>query len=179
MFTIEEFKKRLMLSSHPDCLHVGVDSKDESQLYIILNGGIANINCDPIELYPAGIKHCALEMITQEQLYLKPNEKPLRIGENHRIYCYTLQLDKNLTQAEPSERSMYFSSLFIRWQRTHQLSDKHAQKRLGLTAKEFILFKEDELVITQSLINILAEVTGVSAQFWKNRWHQKINRQQT
>jgi hypothetical protein len=42
--------------------------------------------------------------------------------------------------------------LFIRWQRTHQLSDKQAQGKLGLTAKEFHLFREDELAITDVLI---------------------------
>jgi hypothetical protein len=177
MLTIEKFKARLARSNHPDWLHIGVDSKDESQLYIIVNGGMANINCAPIELYPLEIKACALNMITQELLYLKANEKSLRIGQGHSLYCYTLKLDEDLPQAEPIVRSIYFSSLFIRWQRTHQLSDKHSQEKLGLTAKEFHLFREDELSITPALINKLAEVTGVSEQLWQNRWHQKINRQ--
>jgi hypothetical protein len=174
MLTIEKFKARLIRPNHPDWLHVGVDAKDESQLYIIVNGGMANINCAPIELYPLEIKNCALEMITQEQLYLKANEKSLRIGQGHSLYCYTLKLDESLPQAESSVRSIYFSSLFIRWQRTNQLSDKHVQEKLGLTVKEFHLFREDELAITQVLINKLAKVTGVSEQFWQNRWHQKI-----
>jgi hypothetical protein len=116
-------------------------------------------------------------MITQEQLYLKANEKSLRIGQGHSLYCYTLKLDEDLQQTEPSARSFYFSSLFIRWQRTHQLSDKQAQGKLGLTAKEFHLFREDELAITDVLIKKLATVTSVSEQFWQNRWHQKINKE--
>lgn len=112
-------------------------------------------------------------MITQELLYLKPDGKSLRIGQGHSIYCYTLKLDEDLPQAAKGSRSIYFSSLFIRWQRTHQLSDKQAQEMLGLTAKEFHLFREDELAITQYLINKLAEVTGVSEQFWQNRLGQK------
>lgn len=68
---------------------------------------------------------------------------------------------------------MYFSSLFIRWQRTHQLSDKQAQKKLELNADEFQQFREDELTITNSLINKLAEVTGTPKKFWQNRWEQK------
>ncbi|MDO6486261.1 hypothetical protein Q4503_01030 [Colwellia sp. 6_MG-2023] len=63
MLTVEKFKNRLLRPNHHDCLHVGVDTKDESQLYIIVNGGMANINCDPIELYPLEIKACVLEMI--------------------------------------------------------------------------------------------------------------------
>lgn len=65
MLSIEKFTSRLIRPNHPDQLHVGVDSKDESQLYIIVNGGMANINCAPIELYAPEIKHCALEMIEQ------------------------------------------------------------------------------------------------------------------
>lgn len=34
-------------------------------------------------------------------------------------------------------------------------------------------FREDELPITRSLINKLAEVTGGSKQMWQNRWEQK------
>lgn len=176
MLTVENFKKRLIRIEHPDWLHVGVDTKDESQLYIIVNGGMGNINCAPIELYPPEIKNCSLEMITQKHLYLKANEKSLRIGHGHSLYCYTVKLDEDLVKAEPRTRRVHFSSLFIRWQRTHQLSDKHAQEKLGLTAKEFQLFRDDELAITQTLINKLAKVTGVSEQFWKNRRHQKIYR---
>ena len=173
MLTVKKFKARLIRSNHPDWLHVGVNSKDESQLYIIVNGGMANINCAPIELCAEEIKNCALEMIAQEQLYLKVNEKSLRIGQEQSIYCYTLKSDECLPQVEPSERSIYVSRLFMRWQRTHQLSDKHAQERLGLTTKEFHLFREDELEITQALINKLTEVTGASKQFWQNRLYQK------
>jgi len=173
MLTVEKFKARLERPNHPDWLHVGVDTIDESQLYIIVNGGMGNINCAPIEQYVAEIKNCAREMITQELLYLKPDGKSLRIGQGHSIYCYTLKLDEDLPQAAQGSRSIYFSSLFIRWQRTHQLSDKQAQEMLGLTAKEFHLFREDELAITQYLINKLAEVTGVSEQFWQNRLGQK------
>jgi hypothetical protein len=176
MLTVEKFKARLIRSNHPDALRIAVDFIDKSRLYIIVNGGIANINCQPIEQYAAEIKICVLEMITQGELYLKANEKPLRIGQSRSIYCYALKADEYLPQGETSARSFYFSSLFIRWQRTHELSDKQAQERLGLTAKEFNLFREDELEITQALINKLTEITGASERFWKNRWHQKAGK---
>jgi hypothetical protein len=173
MLTVENFRARLGRSNHPDWLHVGVDTKDESQLYIIVNGGMGNINCAPIELYATEIKNCALSMVAQGELHLEANEKPLRIGQGSSIYYYTLKSDENLSQVIPHVRKMYFSSLFIRWQITHELSDEHAQERLGLTAKEFHQFREDELTINQALVNKLAEVTGASKQFWKNRWEQK------
>lgn len=176
MLTVENFKARLIRSNHPDALRIAFDVIDKSQLYLIVNGGIANINCEPIEQYAAEITTCALEMITQGELYLNANEKPLRIGEGRSVYCYALKADEYLPQGEKSARSPYFSSLFIRWQRTHQLSDKQAQERLGLTAKEFNLFREDELAITQVLINKLTEITGASERFWKNRWHKKAGR---
>lgn len=173
MISVEELKVNLKRPYHPDSLHIAVD--DDSQLYILSNDGMANINCAPIERYAPEIKNCALKMIKQGELYLKAHEKSLRIGQGKSLYCYTVKLDEDLAKAKPSTRRIYFSSLFIRWQRTHQLSDKDAQEKLGLTAKNFQLFREDELLMTQALINKLAEVTGVSEQFWQNRWHQKIN----
>jgi hypothetical protein len=178
MLTVENFKARLIRYNHPDALRIAVDVIDKSQLYIIVNGGIANINCEPLEQYAAEIKICVLEMITQGELYLKANEKPLRIGQGRSVYCYVLKTDEYLPQGETNARSFYFSSLFIRWQRTHQLSDEQAQERLELTAKEFHLFREDELEITQVLINKLTEITGVSEKFWQNRWYQ-INKNNT
>jgi hypothetical protein len=173
MLTVEKFKERLERINHPDWLLVGVDSKDENQLYLLSNGGMANINCVPIEQYAAEIKISALSMVAQGKLHLKSNEKPLRIGQGRSIYYYTLQSDEDLSQAARESRSIYFSSLFIRWQRTHELSDERAREILGLTAKEFHQFREDELEVTQALINKLAEVTGSSKQIWQNRWQQK------
>jgi plasmid maintenance system antidote protein VapI len=173
MLTVEKFKAQLIRPNHPDWHHVGVDTKDKSQLYIIVNGGLGNINCARIEQYAPEIKVCVLNMVAQDELHLKPNNKSLRIGQGHRIYSYTLKSGGDLSQAEPIVRNIYFSSLFIRWQRTHELSDKQAQEMLSLTAKEFHQFRDDELTITQALINKLAEVTGMSIQFWQNRWDQK------
>jgi plasmid maintenance system antidote protein VapI len=68
---------------------------------------------------------------------------------------------------------MYFSSTFFRWQRSHELSDKIAQDKLGLTTDEYHQFREDKLNITEDLMAKLAEVTGSSIQFWKNRMAQK------
>ena len=177
MLTVKDFEERLSKIGHPDWLHVGVDSKDENQLYIIVNGGIANINCSPIEIYPAEIKNCALEMIFQEELFLKPNEKPLRIEEGRSVFTYTFKLVENYLHENSAPRKPYFSSFFIRWQRTHQLSNEESRKKLGLTAEEFQLFREDELMITFRLIDKLAEVTGASTQFWKYRWLQKDRNQ--
>jgi hypothetical protein len=173
LLKIEELKTRLVRLNHPDALRIGVDFIDKNRLYIIVNEGIANINCDPIELYETEIKICVLEMITQGKLYLETNEKPLRIGQGRSIYCYAFKEDEHLHKSETNDRYFYFSSLFIRWQRTHELSDKQAHEMLGLTAKEFHLFREDELEITHALINKLTEVTGASERFWKNRWRQK------
>lgn len=173
MLTIEKFKARLTRPNHPDWLLVGVDTKDDSQFYILGNGGMGNINCAPIELFSAEVKACVLEMVTQGDLYLKEHETYLRIGQEKSVYSFTLKPVENSPQASSTVRKMYFSSIFIRWQRSHQLSDEHVQEKLGLTAKEFHQFREDELTITPDLINKLVEITGVSEQFWKNRWVQK------
>ncbi len=178
MLTVEKFKERLIRVNHPDWMSVGADIGDESQLYIVSNGGMNNINCFPIEHYPQEIKVCVLNMIAQDELHFKPNQKSLRIDQGRNIYCYTLKVREDLPRVEASTPFIYFSNLFIRWQRTHQLSDKHAQEKLGLTAKEFNQFREDELAITQDLINKLAEVTGVSEQFWQNKLHNKIKREE-
>tara|TARA_B110000495_G_C22855458_1_gene498810 strand:- start:274 stop:513 length:240 start_codon:yes stop_codon:yes gene_type:complete len=63
---------------------------------------------------------------------------------------------------------MYFLNTFVRWQRSHQLSDKHAEVKLGLSSDEFRQFREDELNISEDLMAKLAEITGSSVQFWIN-----------
>jgi hypothetical protein len=40
MLSVEQFKLRLMRPNHPDWLLVGIDANDDSQLYIVSNGGI-------------------------------------------------------------------------------------------------------------------------------------------
>ena len=137
---------------------------------------MANINCAPIELYANEIKHCAQEMATQGELFLKENEKPLRIGSGRSVYCYSLKSNTDDSQVNATSQKMYFSNAFIRWQRSHQLSDEDARKKLALTADEFHQFREDELDICEYLLAKLAEETGASLQFWKNlRDRKKIS----
>tara|TARA_R110001583_G_scaffold17500_2_gene70718 strand:+ start:2133 stop:2663 length:531 start_codon:yes stop_codon:yes gene_type:complete len=168
MLSVEQFKLRLIRPNHPDWLLVGVDDNDESQLYILSNGGMANINCAPIELYAIEIKHCAQEMIALGDLFLKENEKSVRIGNGRSVYSYSLKSNSNALESTSANQHVYFSSTFIRWQRSHQVSDKITQEKLGLNADEFHQFREDELNISEDLMAKLAEVTGSSIQVWKN-----------
>ena len=174
--TVEQFNKRLKQPNHPDGLHVAVDSKDGRQLYIFINDGLANIKCDPIELYGTDIKNCVQLMITQGKLFVKDNEKSIRIGQGRSIYGFTLKAEEYTQNEIQKTNGIYVSSVLIRWQRTHKFSDKYVQEKLGLSAKDFQLFREDELEITQDLIAKLSVLTGVSEQFWKNRWQQKASR---
>jgi len=174
--TVEQFNKRLKQPNHLDGLHVAVDSKDGRQLYIFINDGLANIKCDPIELYGTDIKNCVQLMITQGKLFVKDNEKSIRIGQGRSIYGFTLKAEEYTQNEIQKTNGIYVSSVLIRWQRTHKFSDKYVQEKLGLSAKDFQLFREDELEITQDLIAKLSVLTGVSEQFWKNRWQQKASR---
>lgn len=176
MLTVEKFKERLMRPNHPDWLLVGVDANDDSQLYILSNAGMANINCAPIELYAIEIKDCAQEMIAQGEFILKENEKSVRIGNGRSVYSYSLKANVDDSKINAASQKMYFSNTFIRWQRSHQLSDEDARKKLGLTTEEFHQFREDELTISEDLMAILAEVTGSSMQFWQNLMSQKVKR---
>tara|TARA_B110000495_G_C22855458_1_gene498811 strand:- start:637 stop:828 length:192 start_codon:yes stop_codon:yes gene_type:complete len=63
MISVEKFKVCLKRPRYPDWLHIGVDANDKSQLYVLSNDGIANINCEPIESYAEEIKECVREMI--------------------------------------------------------------------------------------------------------------------
>jgi hypothetical protein len=173
MLSVEQFKLRLTRPNHPDWLLVGVDANDDSQLYILSNGGMTNINCAPIELYAREIKGCAQEMITQGKLLLKEDEKSVRIGNKRRVYAYSLKSTIDGSQLNAVSQTVYFSSTFIRWQRSHQLSDEDARKKLGLSADEFHQFREDELNISEALMAKLAEVTSSSMQFWKNLRNRK------
>jgi hypothetical protein len=174
--TVEQFKKRLKQPNHPDGFHVAVDSQDKTQLYIAINDGLANIKCDPIELYGTDIKNCVQLMITQSKLFVKDNEKSVRIGQGRSIYGFTLKAEEYTQNEIQKTKGIYFSSVLIRWQRTHKYTDKYVQEKLGLSAKDFQLFREDELEVSQGLIGKLVELTGISEQFWKNRWQQKASR---
>jgi len=176
MLTVEKFKARLKRPNHPDWLLVGVDSKDEKQLYLLSNGGMNNINCAPIEQYAAEIKTCAREMILLGEMFLNENEKSVRICHGRSVYSYALKSNIYDSHVNAASQKVYFSSILIRWQRSHQLSDEDVREKLGLTADEFHQFREDELTISEDLIAILAEVTGSSLQFWQNLRSQKIKR---
>jgi hypothetical protein len=176
MLTVEKFKARLERPNHPDCLLVGVDSKDEKQLYLLSNGGMGNINCAPIEQYTAEIKTCAREMIILGDFFLNENEKSVRIGQGQSVYSYSLKSNIDDSHVNAARQKVYFSSAFIRWQRSHQLSDEDAREKLGLSDDEFHQFREDELTISEDLMAILAEVTGSSLQFWQNLRSQKVKR---
>ena len=103
MLTIKNFKTLLQHTNHPDWLLVGVGSQDDKQLYILSNGGIANINCEPIEAFPEEIKTYTLEMISQSELYLKKDDKQIRIGHDKSIYSYSLKSVDNLSQTNSTD----------------------------------------------------------------------------
>lgn len=168
MISVEKLKARLKRPRHPDWLHIGLDANDDSQLYVLSNDGIANINCERIELYAEEIKDCVREMISQGVLVLKENEKSVCIGNGRSVYSYSLKSNANVLEATHDNQNMYFSNTFVRWQRTHQVSDKHAEVKLGLSSDEFRQFREDELNISEDLMAKLAEITGSSVQFWIN-----------
>lgn len=164
MLTQESFIKRIKQPNSPSWLHVGVDTQDENQLYIAVNGGMNNINCAPIESYLAEIKVCAVAMIDEGELFLDKNAKPLRIGQGRSAYFYTLK-----KTSEKSNNFRYsFANLFVKWQITHDVSDIHAQDMLELTTDEFCRFKKDELDISDMLIDKLYQSTGFSKQLWLN-----------
>lgn len=169
MLKTEQFKKRLLRPNHPDWILVGIDTQNENKLSIAGNGGMNNINCAPIENYLPEIKSCALEMIDEGQLYLEANAKALRIGQGRSAYFYTLQTTSNTPNNHINTFKFQFSNLFVKWQRTHQVSDVRAQEMLYLTANEFTLLREGELDISDMLIERLHQSTGFSKQLWLNR----------
>jgi hypothetical protein len=166
MLTQEDFIKRINQPNSPSWLHVGVDTQDKNQLYIAVNGGMNNINCAPIENYLSEIKSCAFELIDEGQLYQKANAKPLRIGQGKSAYFYTLQIAPETSSSNINALKFQFSNLFVKWQRTHDVSDIHAQDLLDLTTDEFCQFKKDELEISDMLIDKLHQSTGFSKQLW-------------
>jgi hypothetical protein len=174
MLTVNKFKRRLIRPNHPDWLLVGVDSKNDHQLYLLSNDGMANINCAPIECYAEEIKIYAQEMIKQGELFLKENEESVRIGNGRSVYVYSLKPNSNNLEADLNSKKVYFSSTFIRWQRSNKLSDEDARIKLGLTTDEFHQFREDELTISEDLMARLAEITGIPLQFWKNKKAHKM-----
>jgi antirestriction protein ArdC len=129
LLSVEQFKLRLMRPNHPDWLLVGVDANDDNQLYILSNGGMANINCAPIELYTDEIKYCAREIISQGELFLKTSEKSVRIVNGRSVYSYSIKPNTDDLQVNAASQKMHFSNTFIRWQRSHQLSHPAGTRR--------------------------------------------------
>jgi antirestriction protein ArdC len=129
LLSVEQFKLRLMRPNHPDWLLVGVDANDDNQLYILSNGGMANINCAPIEWYTDEIKYCAREIISQGELFLKTSEKSVRIVNGRSVYSYSIKPNTDDLQVNAASQKMHFSNTFIRWQRSHQLSHPAGTRR--------------------------------------------------
>jgi len=177
MLNVEQFEKRLLRPNHPDWILVGIATQDEKQLYIASNGGMNNINCAPIENYLSEIKSCALELIDEGHLYLKANAKPLRIGQGKSAYFYILQTTPDTSSSNINTLKFQFSNLFVKWQRTHHVSDIRAQEMLHLTTNEFTQFREGELDISDMLIERLHQSTVFSKQLWLNRFakHKELD----
>jgi len=95
MLTQESFLKRIKQPNSPSWLAVGVDTQDENQLYIAVNGGMNNINSAPIESYASEIKTCALNMIEKGELYIAPNSQSYPVSNGCNVYFYSVQTKKN------------------------------------------------------------------------------------
>ena len=176
MLNIDSFLRRLGKPNHPGWLLVAVDCRNTKQLYLLTNGGLGNINCAPIDQYPAEIKACAQKMICDGVLYMKPNEYPLNIGAGKSVMAYFYQPNETLLEDKPK---LYFSSIFIGWQHTHQVTDKKAAVLLSLSEQDFAKFREDKLEITQALLEKLHETTGLTKQVWLKLFTKHQSRRQT
>jgi len=122
MLTVEKFKARLKRPNNPDWLLVGVDSKDEKQLYLLSNDGMNNINCAPIEQYAAEIKTCAREMILLGELFLNKmkNQFAFAMGEvftaTHLNLILTIHTLTPLVKKCISQVSLFVGNVAINYQ---------------------------------------------------------------
>jgi hypothetical protein len=57
ILNIDSFLRQLGKPNPPDWLLVAVDCRNTKHLYLLTNGGLGNINCAPIEQYPAEMKY--------------------------------------------------------------------------------------------------------------------------
>ena len=72
-------------------------------------------------------------------------KKSIRIGEGRSVYSNSLKSNIDDSYVNAASQKVYFSSTFILWQRSHQLSDEDVREKLRVTADEFHQFREDEL----------------------------------
>jgi hypothetical protein len=96
VLTVECFLKRIKQPNSPSWLAVGVDTQDDSNLYIAVNGGMNNINSAPIESYASEIKVCALNMIENGELYIAQNSQPYPVSNGCNVYFYCFQTTKKI-----------------------------------------------------------------------------------
>ena len=166
MLNLSQFKKRLQSTTSPLWLRVAVDIQNDAQLYLISPGGQGNLLCAPIECYLSEIKVYIVDMVASGELIKAPDEeKHLSFGYKFFFLTLTKKLPPIRHNNLPITR---LSHVFRRWQRKHDLSDTLVREALKLNEKEFAKFIKDDLDITESLLNQLHQVTGLSKSFLLN-----------
>jgi hypothetical protein len=70
-------------------------------------------------------------------LYFQVNQKPLSISYGRSVYSYKLKSDIDCSRANSAIKYSVFFKYLYSLAKKHQLSDKVAQEKLGLTADEF------------------------------------------
>ncbi|MFT5294888.1 MAG: hypothetical protein ACI9VT_000908 [Psychroserpens sp.] len=92
MMNVADFTKRIRTPNSPFWLHIAMDIENESQLFIVVNGGMGNMLCAPIEQYLPEIKECALSMIESGELIKEPNARATYKG-THKVLFLKLRED--------------------------------------------------------------------------------------
>ena len=89
MLTAKEFKKRLARKNSPDWLHVAMDAEDNTQFYIVGNGGMGTTISMALERYPAEIKVCVMDMLSTGELIVD-KKRNLLLDRNILIHYLSL-----------------------------------------------------------------------------------------
>lgn len=89
MLSVEHFKARLNRSNSPDWLRVVIDANNESQFYIVSNGGMGNTISTPIENFLPEFKKCVMSMISAREL-IKDEKKSLLLDRNILVHYLSI-----------------------------------------------------------------------------------------
>ena len=143
MLTIDEFEDKTNRKNASGWLSISVDEINDKALYITGYAGMGETISRPIALFGDEIEHYVREKLKQGLLVKDENIRYLLQDQD--VWVCAIVTPENLSPLEkyqPQEPVTLYRAFLI-WQKQKQQSDTEAMKKLGMSAQEFMQFKEN------------------------------------
>lgn len=168
MLTIEEFEEKTNNLNGPGWLSISVDETDDKQFYITGYAGMGETMSRPIALFGDEIEHYVREKLKQGLLVKDENKRYLLQDQDVLVCAIVTPENLSLPEKYQPQEPVTLYRAFLIWQKQKQQSDTEAMKKLGMSAQEFMQFKENKFEVDEALLDKLVEVTKVPLRLWKD-----------